>query len=178
MAELETVARPYAEALFSMAMSGGSLDAWSDALAALTAVVTNDDGAALIRDPLVEGRARADTIIAVMGDDVGAESANFIRLLADKSRLELAPQIADVYERLYADEQNTVDVDVRTASALDQTQSDKLKAALETRLSKTVRLCVTEDDNVLGGAVITAGDLVFDHTISGQLERLNREMAH
>ncbi|NNC24157.1 F0F1 ATP synthase subunit delta [Salinisphaera sp. USBA-960] len=177
MAETETVARPYAEAVFELAQADGALTAWADALAAIRAVVENPDGAAMIQDPLIDARQLADAVIGVAGDDLGVKAANLVRLLADKSRLEIAPSIAAAYNELYAAEQNTLDVDVTTANGLTEEQSSKLQSALETRLGKTIRLHVAEDENVLAGAVIKAGDLVFDHTVSGQLERLHQQMA-
>lgn len=178
MAEPETIARPYAEAIFSMAKAEDALAGWSDAVNAIAAVVQNADGAELINDPLVDAGTRAETIIAVAIDDLGPESSNLVRLLAEKSRLELAPEIASAYDALCTADQNTLDVDVTTAIDLNDEQTSRLKTALENRLNKTVRLHVSEDKNVLGGAIIKAGDLVFDHTISGQLERLHQKMAH
>ncbi len=178
MAEAATIARPYAEAIFSLAKGEDALSEWSDAINAIASVVQNADGAELINDPLVNAKTRAETIIGVATDDLGPEASNLVRLLAEKSRLGVAPEIASAYDALCAAEQNTLDVDVTTAIGLNDEQTTRLKTALQNRLNKTIRLHVTEDENVLGGAVIKAGDLVFDHTVSGQLERLHQKMAH
>lgn len=180
MAELRTLARPYAEAVFELA--GDDLAAWSEALDALAAIAGNEDVAALIGNPRVDDGALAETIVAIAGDALkkagGDRAANLVRLLAENDRLRLLPEIAAQYADLRAAAENRVDVEVRAAGELGEAQRKALAAALEKRLARQVSLSYTIDENLIGGAVIRAGDLVIDGSVRAQLARLGRDMAH
>ena len=89
----------------------------------------------------------------------------------------LLPEIAAHYEAARAQVENTVDVEVVSAVALDAAQTEKLKQALNTRLRRQVRMQNSVDVSLLGGAVIRAGDLVIDGSLKGRLERLGTELA-
>jgi F-type H+-transporting ATPase subunit delta len=102
---------------------------------------------------------------------------NFVRVLAENHRLVLLPEIAAHYEAARAQVENTVDVEVVSAVALDAAQAEKLKQALNTRLRRQVRMQNTVDASLLGGAVIRAGDLVIDGSLKGRLDRLGTELA-
>jgi F-type H+-transporting ATPase subunit delta len=86
------------------------------------------------------------------------------------------PEIAVQFESLRAAVENTVDVEVISAVALDAAQSAKLKDALSARLRRDVRMHNSVDATLLGGAVIRAGDLVIDGSLKGRLERLGTEL--
>jgi F-type H+-transporting ATPase subunit delta len=100
-----------------------------------------------------------------------------VRVLAENHRLVLLPEIAAPYEAARAQVENTVDVEVVSAVALDAAQAEKLKQALNTRLRRQVRMQNTVDASLLGGAVIRAGDLVIDGSLKGRLDRLGTELA-
>jgi F-type H+-transporting ATPase subunit delta len=102
---------------------------------------------------------------------------NFVRVLAENHRLVLLPEIAAHYEIARAQVENTVDVEVVSAVALDAAQAEKLKQALSTRLRRQVRMRNSVDASLLGGAVIRAGDLVIDGSLKGHLERLGTALA-
>ena len=81
-------------------------------------------------------------------------------------------QIAERYELLRAAYENELDVEVTSAVALDAGQQGKLEDALKRRFSRDVRIHMSVDPALLGGAVIRAGDLVIDGSIQGRLQRL------
>lgn len=178
MAEIQTLARPYAEAVFEIAQAGGTLDAWSDALAALSAVVRNPDVAAVLDNPEIGDRVVADAIIGIADDDLNDGARNLVRLLVENSRLRLVPDIADQFEALKAEAENRVDVSVTSAVEFSGDQQAALTRSLEQRLARTVRLSFERDESVIGGAVIRAGDLVIDGSLRAQLERMRRSLAH
>jgi len=100
-----------------------------------------------------------------------------VRVLAENHRLLLLPEIAAHYEVLRSAVENTLDVEVISAVALDAAQQEKLKAALSTRLKRRVRMRNVVDSTLLGGALVRAGDLVIDGSLKGRLERLATELA-
>jgi F-type H+-transporting ATPase subunit delta len=176
VAERATIARPYAKAAFAHARDAGAFAAWSDGLGFAAAVVADARVAALTKSPRVTAQALAAFITEVAGSRFPAGLANFVGVLAENHRLLLLPEIAAQFEVLRAEVENTVDVSVVSAFALDDAQRAKLAAALAKRFGRTVRLENTVDPALLGGAVVRAGDLVIDGSLKGRLQRLTTEL--
>ena len=83
-----------------------------------------------------------------------------------------------MYEALRAEAENTADVQVTSAVALDDAQKQRLAAALKKRLQREVRLHVEVDASPIGGAIVRAGDFVIDGSLKARLDRLSVEMSH
>jgi len=176
MAEKSTIARPYAKALFELALEQTKLDTWSEALALAAAVVADERVKKLLTSPRVTIEQLADLVIDIVGKKLDDEGHNFIRVLAANRRLGFLPEIAAIYEKLKAAEENTVEVTVTSAVPLDKEQQRKFSQAMSARLKRDVRLHCEVDATLLGGAVLRADDLVIDGSLRGQLERLNAEL--
>src|SRR5699024_8904409 len=168
MAEVRTMARPYARAVFEIAREADAFAAWSEALASVAAIVSNPDVARVMGNPMIADTQLADSIIAIAGDALPAGGANFVRLLAANDRLVLAATIADQYEVMRAEAEKRVDVTVTSASAFSEQQQQALSASLEQRLAAKVTLAFEQDASLIGGAVIRAGDLVIDRSLRSQ----------
>jgi F-type H+-transporting ATPase subunit delta len=177
MAERATIARPYAKAAFEYARASNALAEWSEGLKAAAEIVADARVAALVTSPQWSAAGLVEFIGGVAGTRLNAAMRNFLAVLAENRRLLLLPEIAAHYEVLRAQIENTVDVEVVSAVALDAVQADKLRQALDTRLKRRVRMQNRVDASLLGGAVIRAGDLVIDGSLKGRLERLATELA-
>ena len=177
MAETQTLARPYAEAVFELAESQGRLDEWSQALNALSTIVSNPDVAMLLNNPEVADSRLAEVVIEIGSDDLDDSSENLVRLLVANGRLGLAPAIATLYEQRKAQAEHRVDVSVTSAVEFSEEQRSALAKSLEKRLDRSVRLTFEQDEDVIGGAVIRAGDLVIDGSLRAQLERMRQSLA-
>jgi F-type H+-transporting ATPase subunit delta len=177
MAERATIARPYAKAAFEYAHSAGALAAWSEGLKAAAEIVADARVAELVANPRWTAAGLAEFIGGVAGTRLDAAMRNFVAVLAENRRLPLLPEIAAHFEALRARIENTVDVEVVSAVALDGAQAEKLRLALDKRLKRRVRMQNRVDPALLGGAVIRAGDLVIDGSLKGRLERLGTELA-
>ena len=177
MAETQTLARPYAEAVFELADGQGRLDEWSQALNALSAIVSNPDVVLLLDNPEIADSRLADLVIEIGGDDLDESSANLVRLLVANGRLSLAPAIATLYEQRKAEAEHRVDVNVTSAVEFSEEQRAAVAKSLEKRLDRSVRLTFEQDEDVIGGAVIRAGDLVIDGSLRAQLERMRQSLA-
>jgi F-type H+-transporting ATPase subunit delta len=177
MAERATIARPYAKAAFAYARAAGALAEWSEGLKAAAEIVADARVAALVGNPQWTAAGLTDFIGGVAGARLDAAMRNFVAVLAENRRLPLLPEIAAHYEVLRAQIENTVDVEVVSAVALDAAQTETLRQALDKRLKGRVRLQNRVDPTLLGGAVIRAGDLVIDGSLKGRLERLGTELA-
>ncbi|WP_374679913.1 F0F1 ATP synthase subunit delta [Hydrocarboniphaga effusa] len=176
MAELQTLARPYAKAVFELARESGSLKAWTDRLSALSAAVTAPDVAAMIGHPKVTRQALADALSASLGESIGREGQGFVRLLAENGRLKLVPLIAEQFEALRAEAETRVDVEITSAASVPDAQQAQLAKAVGSRLNRQVAIDWKVDESLIAGAVIRAGDLVIDGSVSGELERLKSSL--
>jgi F-type H+-transporting ATPase subunit delta len=130
----------------------------------------------LTTSPSLTAADLAGLVTDVGGANFNAGMQNFVRVLAENHRLPLLPEIAAQYEELRAAVENTVDVEVTSAVALDAAQSENLKRALNARLKRQVRMQNSVDASLLGGAIVRAGDLVIDGSLKGRLERLATDL--
>jgi F-type H+-transporting ATPase subunit delta len=172
MADKLTIARPYARAAFEEASANGALGAWSESLKLAAQVVKDPRVQNLLGNPHVTPEQLAQLFIGIGGPAVGAHGANFVRTLAANRRLAYLPEITALFEVMKDAAQGVADVTVTSAAALDAAQEQKLSAALEKRLRRKVRLQCAIDPQLLGGAIIRAGDLVIDGSLSTRVERI------
>lgn len=172
MAELSTLARPYAKAAFEHAAEAKDLQNWSDGLAVASAVAQHNVVEKLLSSPTYTATQQAEKVIAVCGDAISGKILNFIRVLADNHRLKLLPQIYQQFEILKANREKTVEVNVVSAREISAEQQEKLASALSAKLERTVNMQVSIDSTLIGGAVVRAGDTVIDGSIRGRLSKL------
>jgi F-type H+-transporting ATPase subunit delta len=172
MAETITIARPYAQAVFDIAADAKALGRWSDALQLLTLIVSDPAMNALIRNPRVPREQQGEIVIDICGDALDENARNFVGVLAANQRLALLPEIAALYEAYRADAEKIVQADVASAFPLSDEQRKQIVASLKRRLGREVTLECRIDESLIGGAVIRAGDLVIDGSVTGQMDRL------
>lgn len=172
MAELSTLARPYAKAAFQYAADASDLQGWSDSLAVAAAVAAQDVVVKLLSSPSYTATQQAEKTIEVCGDALNEKSRSFVQVLAENRRLQLLPQIYQQFEVLKANREKTVEVSVVSASEISTEQQDKLASALSTKLERQVNMQVSVDDSLIGGVVVRAGDTVIDGSIRGRLAKL------
>ena len=176
MAERATIARPYAKAAFEYARGAQAFSEWSRGLNTAAEIVADPRVSRLCLSPQLSAAELAGLFADVGGASLDAGMQNFVRVLAENRRLPLLPEIAAQYAELRAAVENTVDVEVTSAVALDAAQSENLVRALNARLKRQVRLQTSVDSALLGGAIVRAGDLVIDGSLKGRLERLATEL--
>ena len=172
MAELTTLARPYAKAAFEYAQAHQQLANWSAMLGLAAAVSQDDTMQRVLKAPRLTSTEKATTFIEVCGDKFDAQVRNFLNIISENNRMELLPEIADMFELYKAEQERSVDVDVTSAFALSDEQQDKLAKVLSARLGREVRLHAAEDATLIGGVVIRAGDLVIDGSVRGKIAKL------
>ncbi|MCX2840924.1 F0F1 ATP synthase subunit delta [Microbulbifer thermotolerans] len=176
MAELSTLARPYAKAAFSYAQAASDLNGWSTALATAAAVSQSEKVRELLENPQLTSEERADKFLSICSDELSEAGGNFIRLLAENQRLSLLPEISALFEELKAQAEATLDVEVISARPLSESQAQKLTQALSKKFAREVHLHSSVDESLLGGAIIRAGDTVIDGTVRGRLAKLAEAM--
>ncbi|MBI5450235.1 MAG: F0F1 ATP synthase subunit delta [Gammaproteobacteria bacterium] len=178
MAEKLTIARPYAEAVFSLASSHKRLNEWSKTLHAAAAVAGSDALRTIVGNPKVPRAKLAELINEVCGKDMDKFGQNLVRLLAENGRLAVLPEIAELYEAYKAEAEKTVQAEMIAAFPVSDEQKTRVAAALKTRLGREVTLECRTDTTLVGGAVIRAGDLVIDGSVSGKLDKLVNVLSH
>ena len=176
MAELRTVARPYAKAAFQKALEAGGLDVWSSALSQLKAVSSQEKVAELIVAPSLTAAAKAQSLAEICGDVLGSEQKNFVSVLAVNNRLSLLPEISNLFEEFKAQQQSNVQVVVQPAYTLDAETEQRISSALKSKLNSDVTVETSVDATLLGGALIKVGDAVIDGSVKGRLAKLATAM--
>ncbi|MES2624034.1 MAG: F0F1 ATP synthase subunit delta [Pseudomonadota bacterium] len=177
MAQLTTLARPYARAAFETAVAENKLGIWSKMLGTLGAVVQEQKVASFLREPSHSSAQHADALIDMCGDALSDGAKNFVRVLAANKRLILLGEIVSLFEELKADHERVVDVDVISAFSMDEGAQQKLASALKQRLQRDVKLHTSVDKSLIGGLVVRAGDLVIDGSVRGKLNKLIETMS-
>ena len=172
MAELTTLARPYARAAFEVAVESESLSAWSKDLDLVSAVVGETVVKAALSSPSLTGEKQAQMVIDLCGDEISDGAKNFIAILADNKRIGLMREIVKLFETLKANQEKKVDVNITSAFELSEGIEAKLTASLKEKLQRDVILHSEIDSTLIGGAIIRAGDLVIDGSVRGKLSRL------
>jgi len=172
MAEIATLARPYANAVFDVAKKDGDLDRWSRMLALLSAAAGNSTMQTLLAAPEVEEVQKAYRLCEVCGEDLNAAGKRFAQVLAANKRLPLLGEIQAQFEALRAQEQSTLDVQVTSAFQLSEAELARLQVALGQRFDKQINMASSVDGALIGGAIIRAGDTVIDGSVRGKLAKL------
>ncbi len=172
MAELSTLARPYAKAAFEYALDRNELAQWHEQLATAAAVASARGMAAVLTNPSLTAAQQANKLGDVCGDALSAEVRNFIAILASNKRLALLPEIYGLFALYKANREKTVDVEVISAFDLADKARDRLAEVLGRKLERQVKVQTSTDSNLLGGVLIRAGDLVIDGSVRGKLDKL------
>lgn len=177
MSSLTTLARPYARAAFDLAREAGDLAGWNAALEAASEVVSQAAAESFLANPAVKPAQAVKLLTDAIGDAAGATFVRFLGVLADNDRLVLLPEVTRLYAALREEAEQRLTVRVVSAIALEDEQSQRMRAALAKRFGREISLENQVDPAVLGGAVIYAGDEVIDGSVRGRLARLQNSLA-
>jgi len=179
VADNNTVARPYAQAIFDVAESAGLLADWSGSLATAGQLLGDRDLVAYLGNPAFDDEQRHEFLTGLFGKaDAGLlagsdeKGTNFLKLLIENGRVAVLPEISEHFEALKAKVENSVDAVVMSAVALSKEQERVIASSLKKRLGRDVNVTTEIDENLIGGAVIRAGDVVIDGSIRARLEGL------
>jgi F-type H+-transporting ATPase subunit delta len=178
MAELITVARPYAEAAFKLAREHNDLARWSEMLGLLESVVRDEQVESRISDPNLDDQALESLLLGILGKQFDGHGRNFVQLLIQNHRLELVTHIRGLYDELRRDFEGVVEARVLSAMPMSDAQVRTLLAALEKKYGRKVNAQVEVDPALIGGVRIVVGDKVIDATVRGRLDAMAAALAH
>lgn len=176
MAELSTVARPYAEAVFEIARAG-DMKAWSQALAEMAMVAADPQMQAAIGDPNIANDALYALFTGVLKSAQTEATRAFARTLVDNDRLALLPEIARQFEKLKNAHEGSAEALITSAYALDDTQVSSLVAALEQRFGVKLKPRVAVDPSLIGGVRVEVGDQVLDTSVRARLAEMRTALS-
>jgi F-type H+-transporting ATPase subunit delta len=171
MAELATIARPYAEALFRVAKSG-DLAAWSSLVSEMAQVASHPDVRALAHNPKISDEQVASTFLAALKSPVGAEAKNFVNMLIENDRLTLLPEIAQQFHELKNAQEGAADAEIVSAFDLSSEQLKELVATLEKKFGRKLNPSVTVNPSLIGGVRVVVGDEVLDTSVRAKLQQM------
>ncbi|PHV12677.1 F0F1 ATP synthase subunit delta [Chitinimonas sp. BJB300] len=178
MAELITVARPYAEAAFRLAKEANSLPAWSEALAVLAAAAQDPLAVEFAANPKFSASQVQALLTELLGARATPHISNFVSTVLESRRFVLLPYIADLFEQLKAVAEGSVTAHIESAFDLSGTQLDEIKSILADRTGKKVETTVSINPDLIGGVRMTVGDDVIDASVRGKLAALSARLAH
>ena len=130
---------------------------------------------AVLRNPQVDARTKSDVVDALLGE-ADELVRNFVRLTAEKGRIADIEQIAAEFERLVANAERRLNVELTTAYLLRDEDAAELVAQIEAASGRKVDATRRVDPDLIGGLVLQAGSLRVDASVRGRLERLRREL--
>jgi F-type H+-transporting ATPase subunit delta len=176
MAELATLARPYAEAVFELAVDGNNFEGWSNTLNFLSTVIQDPTMEKVIANPKIEKETLTRILLDICDEPLDEPGKNFLIMLVDNHRLPAIPQMALQYEELKAQHEGYIKVDIASAYQVKPEQQQEMEEILKKRLGKGVDMTMNVDKSLLGGWLIHAGDQVIDLSVRGRLEKLATEL--
>jgi F-type H+-transporting ATPase subunit delta len=170
MAELATIARPYAEALFGVA-EAGDIAAWSTLVQELAQVARLPEVLSVASSPKVSRAQVSDLLLAAVKSPLkeNAQAKNLVRMLVDNHRLQLLPEIAVQFEELKNAREGAADVQIVSAFPLEGAQLNELVASLERKFKRKLKPTVEVDQSLIGGVRVTVGDEVLDTSVRARL---------
>jgi len=173
MAELATVARPYAEALFRVAKNGNLSD-WFKLVSAMAEVSTHADVKRLVEDPNLSNAQVIDTFLSLLKSGVNDEAKNFVKILVDNGRILLLPEIAVQFKELINADKGAADAEITSAFEMTDAQVNELLRTLEKKFGRKLNPSkITLDSSLIGGAVVTVEDEVLDLSIRAKLQQMH-----
>jgi F-type H+-transporting ATPase subunit delta len=171
MAEMRTIARPYAEAAFGIAAQEKALAHWSESLANLSRLACAPEMTEIIGNPAVSP-AKLVELMASAVPSITKSERELLAVIVENERLFALPEVSALFEELRNQAENTLFAQVTSAFPMSEAQVADLITLLEQKHGKKVKASVAVDPELIGGVSIAIGDEVFDASVRGKLARM------
>jgi F-type H+-transporting ATPase subunit delta len=172
MAELSTIARPYAEALFAAARAAGTQDAWLAAADELGALVRHPQVAEVVADPKLGQPQVIDLLAGMLKSPLPQNGRHFLQTLVENDRLAALPEIARQFRVLKNESEGVADCLIESAFPMSDAQVAELLAALSKKFGLKLKPEVRVDAGLIGGVRVTVGDHVLDTSVKTRLAQM------
>ncbi|MCA9834860.1 MAG: F0F1 ATP synthase subunit delta [Thermomicrobiales bacterium] len=170
-----SAAKRYVQALTDIAQESNTFDAWQRDLDTLAAVVSDSEVLSFLESPSVQEAQKLSAVDTVL-KDAQPEAHNLFRMMIERRRLRLLPEISELFSEEVLASKGIVMVDVTTADALDDAGEQLVRERLKGIVGKDVELRLHTDANIIGGIVARIGDQVIDGSVLNQLRRLRASL--
>ena len=176
MAELSTIARPYAEALFAAAQSdksaAGVLDQWLPVVNEMAAVAQHPEVAQVVNDPKLGAEEVYALVRGLIKSTLPIAAENFLKLIVDNGRLTVLPEVARQFRALKNEAEGRADCLIESALPLADEQVKDLLWSLSRKFGLKLIPEVQIDPELIGGVRVSVGDHVLDYTVKTRLAQM------
>ena len=176
MAELATIARPYAEAMFK-ASAGADLQGLSTQVDALAAVAADPQLRQFADNPNALPSQVFDLVTGVAAIPLADAAKNLLQTVIDNGRLAALPQVAEQFRTLVNARGGVSDAVIQSAFPIDEAQLADVVATLERRFGRKLNAHVEIDPELIGGVRAVVGDEVLDTSVKARLEQMKVALA-
>jgi F-type H+-transporting ATPase subunit delta len=176
MAELATIARPYAEALFEVAQGGGASQT-TPQLDALAAHAAEPQLRQFADSPKVADEQVFELMTSVAGTPLSDSVRNLLRAVLDNGRLAALPEIAAQFHALVNQRSGVSDAAIYSAYPIEAAQLPEVLAALEKRFGRKLNASVHLEPELIGGIRVVVGDEVLDTSVRARLQQMKTALA-
>lgn len=171
MAEIGTIARPYAQAAFDVAKTEGNLSGWAAFLENAAQLVGQEDIRQLAQNPKVAKSQLVSLFEEVLKPSSDSHK-NFLNTVVMQGRVAALPAICEAFLNHKNAYEGSADAHIITAHAMSAEEMQELVAALEKKLGKKLKPEISVDSNLIGGFCVTVGDEVLDMSVRAKLARM------
>ena len=170
MAELATIARPYAEALFQVSRADlAATQSWLDSLAGAAG---NDELLQFAANPKVNASQVFHIVTSVLKNPLPERGTNFLRTVIDNERLAALPEVARQFRQLANSVSGSSDALIQSAFPIGQGELAELVGTLEKRFGRKLEPMVEVDPLLIGGVRVVVDDEVLDTSVKARLEQM------
>ena len=177
MAEKQTIARPYASALFEVAKDSSEMKRWAEFLDALEFIVTNENFSSLVGNPIFTDEVLFEIVMQCLLREAEAEEKNFIRLMLDSGRISILPEIRKIFGDLYRQDGGVLTAEVITPYPLTAHEVSNIQSRVSTKFGRNCVLDVSISPTLIGGVIVKVGDAVIDLSVKGRLKAFERQIS-
>jgi len=175
---ISKAARRYAKALLQSAIEQNILtETEKDMRFIDRTLADSSDLRVFLRSPVIKSEVKVKGLLAIFESHISKETKGLFRLLSEKNRENLLPDICKAFTELFNKHQGIINVDVNSAYEMDKKQKNLLHDELEKRTGKTVNIKITIDSELLGGLVVKVGDTVIDGSVKHKIRMLKNQFA-
>lgn len=176
MAELSTLARPYAKAAFAFAFESGQAGQWEEYLAFSAGLLNDKAFAEYLAQPSVTQQEQLAALVNVSNDSFPADYKNFLAQLVENGRLDILPAVFTEYQQIKAAAEQETRAVIETAFELSEDEANALKVGLQNRFGNNVSIETTVNPELIAGVIIRVGDQVIDDSALGKLKQLKTKL--
>ncbi|WP_425619670.1 F0F1 ATP synthase subunit delta [Buchnera aphidicola] len=175
MSVIDTIARPYAKAIFEIAIQKNNITEWKNILIFINQIASIKK----VKSFLSGGLSSKDLsliFIKISHDIINEDAKNLIQLLAENQRLNILNNILKQFLKLETDYQNILIVTLITAFALQEKNIIEIQKILENVFLKKIKLLLKINPEIIGGIIVYIDDTVFDFSIQNSLKQLSEKL--